>query len=304
VWRIHHYEASFARTGSLSLVEHLDTWWRLFGADNELELARVGALFRPAVLAGEWWRLFTAMFLHVGLLHIGANMYGMYLLGRATEEVLSWPRLVLIYAMSGLGGGLASLWADPGLAVGASGAIMGLLAALTVIVFVRRHQFHPVARRVLLGNLAFLAVLQAFIGWQVPMIDSAAHAGGFVAGLFATAGLVPARNLGRAAQRALAALAIAVIAVFAVAAIACARRSLSDTLLSLSTAPMVSDGVRIELPRDWRRDASGLIVDRHLGIELRVRREGARVIVTSPQADDPQVRPLLERISKTATLAP
>ena len=153
----------------------------------------------------------------------------------------------------------------------------------------------------LLGNLLFLGALQAFLGWQIPMIDSAAHAGGFVAGLLATVGLVPARNLSRTAERVLAVLAVAIVGVFAYATIDCARRPLVDTLLSLPTAPIVSDGVKLEVPRDWHLDSSGLIVDRHLGIELRVHREGAKIIVTSPQADDPRVRPLLERISKSAT---
>ncbi len=267
---------------------------------DELGLARAGALFRPAVLGGEWWRLITAAFLHAELAHLAANMYALYLLGRTTEELLGWQRLFVIYAVSVLGGALASLWADRGLSVGASGAIMGLLAALTVVVFARRHQFYPAARRMLLGNLFFLALLQAFLGWQIPMIDSAAHAGGFVAGLLATAGMAPTRALSVGARRARGGVAVPIALVIRTAGWVQIRRPLDATLLALPTRVLEVDGVRIDVPVSWERDASGLIVDRHLGIELRIALAGNAIRLSSPQADDPRVRPLLERISKGA----
>lgn len=272
---------------------------------DELGLARAGALFRPAVLAGEWWRLVTAMFLHAGAFHLLANMYGLYLLGRATEELLSWQRFLIVYALSGLGGGLASLWADRGISVGASGAIMGVLAALTVIVFARRHSFHPAARRMLLGNLLFLGALQAFLGWQIPMIDSAAHGGGFVAGLLATAGLAPSRELTRGVRGALTAVALVLAAAFVAAGVLAARQPLSATLLLLPTAEVIVADTRLTVPSSWTRDASGLLVDRHLGIEVRAERVSpaapgvGELRLHSPQADDARVKPLLERIWKS-----
>jgi hypothetical protein len=172
-----------------------------------------------------------------------------------------------------------------------------------VVVFARRHQFYPAARRMLLGNLFFLAVLQAFLGWQIPMIDSAAHAGGFVAGLLATAGMAPTRALSRGARRALGVVAVPIALVMLVAGTLQARRPLADTLLALPTRVLTTDGVRVDVPVSWERDASGLIVDRHLGIELRIARAGDAIRLQSPQADDPRVRPLLERISKGARSA-
>jgi membrane associated rhomboid family serine protease len=271
---------------------------------DELGLARAGALFRPAVLAGEWWRLGTAMFLHAGLLHLVANMYALLLLGRVTEEILGGARLLLIYTLAGIGGGLASLWADRGLSVGASGAIMGLLASLTVIVVSRRHLFHPLERRTLLGNLLFLAALQFFLGFQLPMIDNAAHTGGFVVGLLATAGLVPARELVPAARRALGTVAISIALAFVACAVMVARRPLGLTLERLPTAELVADGVRVTVPRGWTRDSSGLIVDRYLGIEARIARVGDRIQLHSPQADDPRVQPLLQRVAESARPVP
>jgi membrane associated rhomboid family serine protease len=267
---------------------------------DELGLARAGALFRPAVLAGEWWRLGTAMFLHAGIFHLAANMYGLYLLGRATEELLGWHRVVIVYALSGLGGGLASLWADKGLSVGASGAIMGLLSSLTVIVFARRAQFHPVARRMLLGNLLFLGALQVFLGIELPMIDSAAHAGGFVAGLLVTAGVAPTRELSAAVRRALTGVALVIALAFIAVSLMQARRPLSQTLLLLPVAEVTTNGVRLHVPRDWTREPSGLLVDRYLGLDLHVEIVSGRIRLESHEAADPRVRPLLERISADA----
>ncbi|MEO6953366.1 MAG: rhomboid family intramembrane serine protease [Polyangia bacterium] len=271
--------------------------------DDELGLARVGALYGPAVASGEWWRLVSVAWLHAGPFHLFANMYALYFLGRANEELLGWPRFVVVYAVAAFGGALASLWADRGLSVGASGAIMGLLASLTVIIFVRRDNFHPAARRMLLGNLVFLGVLQAFLGWQLPLIDSAAHAGGFVAGLVASLGLNPGGDVSPLGRR----LAMAASILYALVCLATVplvvRRSLATTLLTLPTHTVELDGTKLDVPRAWRREEQHLF-DPYLGIELSIERKPDAIHILCPQADDPRVRPLLDRISATAHQAP
>ena len=266
---------------------------------DELGLARAGALYGPAVAAGEPWRLVSAAWLHASPGHLVANMYGLFVLGRTTEEVLGWPRLVVVYAASAFGGALASLWADRGLSVGASGAIMGLLAALTVVVFVRRRNFHPAVRRMLLGNLLFLGAIQAFLGWQLPLIDSAAHLGGFSAGLVATLGLHPADDASLLGRR----LAIGAAVLYAVMCLATlplvATRRLDQTLLRLPTHEVELNGTHLQVPRAWRREADHLF-DPYLGIELSIEHKPDGVHILCPQADDPRVRGLLDRISTTA----
>lgn len=266
--------------------------------EDDLGLARAGALFRPAILAGEWWRLLTATFLHANLLHLGVNMYGLFVLGRLAEGFLGGARLLIAYVLAALGGSLASVWVDAGLSVGASGALMGVLAALTVVVFVRRRSFQRVAHRAFLGALVFMGVLQAFIGLQLPMIDSAAHAGGFVFGLVATAGLVPSRDA--PAPRALGAIALLLMLGCCAAGVLQARRPIADTLLRLPTATLEMAGTKLEVPRAWRKESATLLVDPHLGLELSVLREGDHVKLGTASANDPRARPLFQRIAASA----
>jgi membrane associated rhomboid family serine protease len=265
--------------------------------DDDLGLARAGGLFRPAVLAGEWWRLVSATFLHADVFHLGVNMYGLFLLGRLTEDLLGGARLFVVYACAGLGGGLASMWADRGLSVGASGSLMGLLGALIVIALARRQVVQRAAHRAFLGGLLLMVVLQVFIGLEVPMIDGAAHAGGFVAGAVATLGLAPGRAL---RVRALVPVAVAMAVAFAAAGALAATRPLQRTLLSLPMAVREVHGVSLTVPRSWRADDHGVLVDPHLGVELTVTREGDAITLASPSSSDPRVRPLLGLIAGSA----
>ena len=104
-------------------------------------LGALGGLSRwgmqPVLIAvqGEWFRLVSSMFLHVGLLHLAFNMYVLYLLGPPLERVLGHGRFLTLFLLSGLGGSVASYAFSPltTLSVGASGAIFGLMAAWIVV---------------------------------------------------------------------------------------------------------------------------------------------------------------------------
>ena len=100
-------------------------------------IVAAGALARAQVLAGEVWRLGSAMFLHGGFDHLFGNATALYILGMACEHGFGTPRTAVLYLLSGLGGGVASLITGPGPSVGASGAIFGLMGAM--IVFFRLH---------------------------------------------------------------------------------------------------------------------------------------------------------------------
>ena len=142
-----------------------------------------------AVADGEWWRLFTAGFLHIGPLHIAFNMCALWVLGRDLEIVLGRARFLALYIVSLLGGSTAVvLFADPQQYVaGASGAVFGLMSGLLLVLLRLRRPYGPVVA---------LIVLNLVISQVVPGISIAGHVGGLVVGAVASAALVfaPARQ--------------------------------------------------------------------------------------------------------------
>lgn len=146
-------------------------------------LFNLGAL-QPITIAGrhEYWRLFTAMFLHAGFLHIMFNMYALYLFGYAIESALGTRRFLTIYFVAGLLASVASyVFSDPGsLGVGASGAIFGLLGAWVAYNARRRQTAFGAAN---LRGALMLIGLNLLLGFSIPNIDNFAHLGGLAAGL-------------------------------------------------------------------------------------------------------------------------
>jgi rhomboid protease GluP len=276
----------------------------LADADSGAPLARAGALFRPAVLAGEWWRAVAAMFLHANTWHIVLNMYGLYLLGRFVEDLCGSARFFVIYFLAGLVGAAATTLVGVGaLSVGASGAIMGLLGAMIVIVFLRRGSFAAEWRRMLLWNLVLLTGVQIYIGFAVPRIDNAAHVGGLIGG--AAAALLFAPGLALGGGRAARAIVIAVCALFTAASlitlVQVARTPLPKTIARLPEKSVQLDGVALTVPAHWELDREKhALVDPYLDVQLEVSRHGDDVTLSSPQKDEPQFAALLERIRASA----
>jgi membrane associated rhomboid family serine protease len=136
-----------------------------------------------AIASGEWWRLFTAGFLHLGIIHILFNMWSLWVLGRPLEQMLGRLRFGALYFVSLLGGSTVSyLFAAPiGESAGASGAIFGLAGGLIVVA--RRMRWN-------LNWLVAVVALNFLLPLEVPNIDWHAHVGGFIAGMIATAAFV------------------------------------------------------------------------------------------------------------------
>ena len=100
--------------------------WGLWGFDGNT-LIRFGGHWPPAVEAGQWWRLGTAIFLHAGIAHIGFNAFALWQIGPAIERLYGRGRTVFLFMLTGLvASGAAGLFLD-GVGIGASGAIMGLI---------------------------------------------------------------------------------------------------------------------------------------------------------------------------------
>jgi rhomboid protease GluP len=270
---------------------------------DDVTLARAGALFRPAVNAGEWWRLFTAMFLHAGLfeqLHLIINMYGLYLLGRFVEDVFGPARFLAVYLCAGLTGSIAS-WqlSGGGLSVGASGAIMGLLGALIVTLILRRGSWPEAWRRVLLGNLLMLSALQIYIGFQVALIDNAAHVGGMLGGAMATLVFAPGGLVGNKRGGTLTAILVAGIlsALVVTGAVLTALTPLDRTIARTGTRQVTVGGAQLTVPSYWEVDKSkGLVLDPDL--DVTVKPVGGKL--QSNKDDDPRFAALLARIRGSA----
>jgi len=143
------------------------------------------ATFGPGVATGEWYRLVTGAFLHAGVLHLGMNMFLLWLLGQALEPALGRARFVGVYAVSLLGGSLGVMLLDPAApTVGASGAVFGLMGALVVLQL--RAGQSPWQ-----SGIGTLVVLNLIITFAVPGISIGGHVGGLVAGGMAALGLSP-----------------------------------------------------------------------------------------------------------------
>ena len=163
---------------------------------NGVQLAW-GANFGPATQDGQWWRLFTALFIHFGVVHLALNMWALWDVGRLMEQLYGRWRFALLYALSGLLGNLVSLVLHGNQAVsgGASGAIFSLYGALLVFLWRERRNVEPGEFRWLFGGAAVFASLMLGVGFVVQGIDNAAHGGGLVAG--ALLGMVLARRWGQ-----------------------------------------------------------------------------------------------------------
>ncbi len=152
------------------------------------DLLRWGADFGPQTLDGEWWRLLTSMFLHIGIIHIGLNMWVLYAAGPLVERMLGNSGFLLMYLVAGLCGGLASLaWNPVIVSAGASGAIFGIYGCLLGMVVRGRGSIPPeILTQLRSSGLGFLFYNLIF-GMMMPNIDMAAHlgglAGGFLCGL-------------------------------------------------------------------------------------------------------------------------
>jgi membrane associated rhomboid family serine protease len=157
------------------------------GDPNDPEvLHRVGALETYAVVVqGEYWRLFTALFLHGGFLHLLFNLFALYILGPALERSIGTIRFAICYLVSGI----ASSAGVVGLTlvglvqvselVGASGCIMGIVGAWAG--FLLRHRHAPQAKQ-RLANVVLIIVIQVAFDLSTPQVSMAAHLCGLIAG--------------------------------------------------------------------------------------------------------------------------
>jgi membrane associated rhomboid family serine protease len=145
-------------------------------------LGQANAINGVMVAQGEWWRIFTSAFFHLGLIHIGFNMYVLYLYGSIVEHMYGPIEYAAIYLLCAAGGSVLTMLVDPvQFAAGASGAIFGLIGLLFVVS--RRH--HAVLgreARSLIGGIGSYLVFLLIFTFVVPGISWTGHLGGLAVG--------------------------------------------------------------------------------------------------------------------------
>jgi rhomboid protease GluP len=182
------------------------------------QLLHFGANNAVLVLNGQWWRLMTAIFVHIGILHIATNMWCLWNLGLLGEPLLGPMGMIAVYILTGVAGNLLSVAWDVGLAhshnapialyssvgAGASGAVFGIAGILIVLLSNRRLPIPWSELNRLRTSVVRFAGINLVIGAStilyssVIRIDNSAHIGGFLCGLALGPGLVPQMTAGRA----------------------------------------------------------------------------------------------------------
>ena len=153
----------------------------LNGGTTDVEtLIRYGALFPPFIaMYGEYYRLVTAIFIHIGIAHIFFNGYALYVFGPQIERLLGPKKFLLFFLLTGVGGNLATfLFNFNSISAGASGSLFGILGAFLYLVHRHRDMVTPGGRR----QIFSLLTINLILTFVVPSISTTAHIGGLAMG--------------------------------------------------------------------------------------------------------------------------
>lgn len=158
-------------------------FYMVLTGNSELFTARF-ALFGPYVQLGQYYRLFTAAFLHADIFHLLFNCYALYIIGSQVESYLGKFKYIVIYIISIFSSSLLSMLFAGGnyFSVGASGAIFGLMGALLYF----GYYYRVYLGNVLKSQIIPLIVINLIIGFVAPDIDNFGHIGGLIGGILAT----------------------------------------------------------------------------------------------------------------------
>lgn len=150
------------------------------GSTNSQTLLKYGANLDVLVKNGEYYRLFTCIFLHIEIMHLLCNMYSLYIIGREVENLFGKIKYIIIFILSGIFGSIMSLaFTHNTISAGASGAIFGLLGALLYFGMHYRTYLGEAIKR----SIIPIIVVNLIIGFFAEGIDLAAHIGGLVGGV-------------------------------------------------------------------------------------------------------------------------
>lgn len=153
------------------------------GSEDASTLVDFGANVRSLIKSGEYYRLITSAFLHIGLIHLACNMYALHIIGSQIENFYGKTKYILIYLFSAICGGLLSMTCHSTITAGASGAIFGLFGSLLYFGYHYRVYLGTVMR----SQVMPLIIFNLALGFMLPGIDNAAHIGGLIGGTLMSA---------------------------------------------------------------------------------------------------------------------
>ena len=180
LWCITAYQVALA-AGARTWHDILANVWS--GAQNADVLVAYGARENSAILAGQYWRFVTPVFLHANLLHVGLNMLNLVVLGVMIERIFGHLRFALIYMVTGVVSVIASFLFMPNdVSVGASGAVFGIVGAYSVFMVMHRKAFGRRSTPIIVWLVLIIGV-NLGLGLVIPGVDNYAHVGGLVSGV-------------------------------------------------------------------------------------------------------------------------
>ena len=153
------------------------------GSEDTMHMLQCGAGYTPAIIQGEYYRIFTSMFLHFGPQHLGNNMLVLFVLGSRLERVIGKLRFIVIYLAGGMTGSVLSLvWdlrqGEYAVSAGASGAVFAVMGAMIYVVIRNKGRLEDLSVR----QILVMAVFSLYFGFASSGVDNAAHTGGLAAG--------------------------------------------------------------------------------------------------------------------------
>ena len=157
------------------------------GSENGQHMLDCGAAYAPLILEqGQWYRVFSSMFLHFGAPHLINNMLVLFVLGQRLEPAVGRLRFLLIYIAGGLGGNFISLFwdmrtGDYSVSAGASGAVFAVMGGMIYVIIRHRGRVADLTMK----QMLIMAAFSLYFGFASEGVDNAAHAGGLLCGFLA-----------------------------------------------------------------------------------------------------------------------
>lgn len=159
----------------------------LGNTEDTIHMLNYGAAYTPWILDGEWYRLFTSMFLHFGFEHLLNNMILLLFMGDMVEELVGKWKYLIIYLGGGIAGNIVSLLWDIKIgencvSAGASGAVYAVLGGFLIILLKNKGKIKDITA----SRVFIVIILTVYNGLQSTGIDNAAHIGGVIGGILLT----------------------------------------------------------------------------------------------------------------------